>query len=116
MIESEALAFGFYSGHLTEFQRFPTTKFAANPRLLGVVVFFHLEDPGILGCLYVPISSKNLEPPNLPTGNRKTKDAKEASNENGKVGIARTEPNRVSAAWVDMAIGSTWPRTLPPKK
>jgi len=102
MIESEALAFAFYSGHLTEFQRFPTTKFAANPRLLGVVVFFHLEDPGILGCLYGPISSKNLETPNFPSGTKK-KDAKEASNENGKVGIARTEPNRVSAAWVEMA-------------
>ena len=44
------------------------------------------------------------------------KDAKEASNENGKVGIARTEPNRVSAAWVDLAGLVNLTTNPPPKK
>ena len=64
----------------------------------------------------VTFRRKILKRHNLPTGNRKTKDAKEASNENGKVGIARTEPNRVSAAWVDLAGLVNLTTNPPPKK
>ena len=117
MIESEALAFAFYSGHLTEFQRFPTTKFAANPRLLGVVVFFHLEDPGIF--MFVSPFRRKVFPPNLPTGNRKKKTPRKPPMRTAKLALPELSPIVFQLHRLKWRAWSTYPRNLacpPPKE